>query len=72
MTMLTYLKKLFSSVTLEDVALREAQDLDRRILNEELRRIDHNHLIDACLRKKQFLLDWLSRDTPNSMKNHDN
>lgn len=54
--------------TVEENAMQEAELLDRDILNRELHLIDAHFKIEAQKAKKAFLIDWLVRDTPKSIK----
>lgn len=53
--------------SLEEVALEEAMLLDRDILNRELKIIDDQFKVQAQHAKKQFIMDWLQRDTPRTI-----
>ena len=67
--MIAELKKFLRirTTTLDDLVMNKARALDQRILEEELNRIDHNHMIEAYQEKKAFLLAWLDRDTPKNV-----
>lgn len=53
--------------THEEAVMSEARLLDKDILERELALIDAHFKIEAQKCKKQFLLDWLQRDTPKSV-----
>jgi hypothetical protein len=59
-----WIKRLFGvkpKPSLQEEAMQDALNLERDILDRELRMIDHQFAVDALRAKKAHLLRWLQR-----------
>lgn len=53
--------------TLEDEIIRETELLERDIVNKELDRINMEYVLKAQRAKRNYLIQWLSRDMPSGV-----